>query len=693
MINGIQPLIPTLWTSYPGNEQRRGIEDAYPPAEEIRKRIELVLGWMKEGALVFSDRSSTDNPKPLQDLRDSAGEFAFVLVRDYNGEYAPAIAGTLAGGICTVVRARKPSSVKATIAALGRKNLDVSKCPDDERWDEAVNFLEKQIQSSNSAKQFSEEEVKRAQQFGERLLGAALLPFRVAADGSGVAMGKLHHFWLNAGLPQAFYTKVCRWAGDLADDDSLLAWWRAIYNKAVFSLPKPKKKPAVHDASVEAVTTVQPAPFISYALWIRKQPPKQHTHNMSQDLLDEIVTAIAHVSHHVYPGSRFRFLLFGDSAARTYADLPTHNGSKAKATATEIPQYIADRFLKEWGTEGEPPIVEIADFRDLYLAAQFPVPAPDVFGKAKFKKPKTPAEFDKLISEFIKDKEPRKSNLSYWEQYSFFHATDLATKPRFIIGAESGNMDGFGYCGIPVISVDVDDQNPLDKSVFQDRIGQYAFLTPLWSLLNYYFGRNLPAFRSHLYGEILKYTRYAGKLHASKRASDKDVTLWAGDEALPKLQELFAKPSLDEDLGDVILESLKDAFDLIDVPGDGNCLFRALARVIEGNEDNHRTYRQQAVLYAAQHFPFRMIESGSGPYNDVEEYKLVMGTPATGAEDTRRWGGFVEVEAFALRRSVTVEVYSARFDQPVIANPGRPQVVSILYVNGNHYKALIKKAG
>jgi hypothetical protein len=451
---------------------------------------------------------------------------------------------------------------------------------------------------------------------------------------------------------------------------------------------KPSATASQHSAPVSDVATVKPQPPVVFALWLRSQLPKDHSHNMGQDLLREIITAISHVCQHLYPTKiAFAFFLFGDRAAVNVGDYPFHGPAPrgGASSAVAVPVFILDTFLKEW--KGVAPHVTVRDFRDLYNPAYFQTPLLKDYNFAP--SGKKADEIRKGYKEY-REANPRKAAYSYWEQYSFFQFIDANTHPRFIIGAESGNMDGFGYCGIPVISIDVEDEAAVDESIVTDRIGQYCLLTPLWNLLNYHRAKNVETFRSHLYGAILMYTRYAGALHETKTAvkvPKVERPTWEKDnDALAALLETEAKGS------NAVEESLKAAYDIVDVLGDGNCLFRALSRARTPGEDRHLLYRQQAVRYASLFFDEAMLTAGSGCEN-AEDYEGTMKTAALNASDVTRYGGFVEIEAYALREGITIEVHSEGLGlgNPIVSNAGGTETIRILYINRNHYKAIVPK--
>ncbi len=147
---------------------------------------------------------------------------------------------------------------------------------------------------------------------------------------------------------------------------------------------------------------------------------------------------------------------------------------------------------------------------------------------------------------------------------------------------------------------------------------------------------------------------------------------------------------------DAVLESLGDDFDLEPVVGDGNCLFRAIAQVIETDESQHQTYRTMAVSHMRAH-PAVFNDDTLG--EDAEAYFDRMATPAAHAGDVSHYGGGPELIALsrALRRSLFVHaphfdgqvhhVHDVGLFAPLAANPP----VHVYFTGGNHYEALREK--
>jgi hypothetical protein len=679
-INSIVPLVPSLWTKDPLLEVLGPMEKAYPTVVAIEHRLQAVIECLQASDLDKSVISTRVNS--VKKLLTEGGP-ACALTRDYNGEYAPAIAALLSNGSCTVVPGLKPTSMIASMNAAAKKG--VAKVYKREDFAALDNTAVTQITDEIEKQKFGPAYYKVEEQKCQALTAALFSPFEayrfvVKTDGiprGGVAMSDLHHRWAKNGTLEAFRAKV----EEITPKKNRAQWFRGISREHPIIVKA--AKPAEHEVAMNVDNVVKPL-NISYAFWIRRQDPKDHSHNMGQDLLNEIVTAIARVSAAVYPGANFAFFLFGDGAARTMADLPVHSGGEPVEARKTPPQFMADKFHEIHPGAN----LSVVDLRDIYSHAEFKTPSLDALQGEAFGPMKT-AENVKTVDKrlAVLQKANAEGNLSYSQQYSAFFAIDALHHPRFIIGAESGNMDGFGYCGIPVVSIDVEDENDMPTTITADRIGQYCLVTPLWEVLNYHRGAGLPLFRRHLYGAILKYTRYAGELHETKTGKPSSAIPSSIDkEDENKKTALDQASFLDFDAPEA-WDTKVEGFVSTDVEGDGNCLFRALSVLLfGGSQAHHLLLRQEAVESAAALFELAVVNE-DGDFEDMKGYKATMSPAATPAENRRRWGGFPEIAALAVRYDISIAVHSTGI-ATVTANPGKARTLDLLYVNRNHYKAL-----
>lgn len=92
-----------------------------------------------------------------------------------------------------------------------------------------------------------------------------------------------------------------------------------------------------------------------------------------------------------------------------------------------------------------------------------------------------------------------------------------------------------------------------------------------------------------------------------------------------------------------------------DVKGDGNCLFRSIADIYDGDEDNHLNYRHVAVAY------MRENPDDFAPFIDEEttfnEYLKDM-------QKSSEWGGHLQIQALA--RALKVNIIIHMRDRPIM---------------------------
>jgi hypothetical protein len=682
-INKIVPLVPSLWTRDPMLKGLSGIENAYPPLIAIEHRLQLAIEWLKQSEL--EEREISNKTAALKRMLTEGGPRC-ALVRDYNGEYAPAIAALLSNGSCVVIPGRKPTSMIATLnQVISKKVYARNAFKDDDNA--AVAQLDNEITITKAGPLYFKEEGSRCLALTEALF----LPFNlnryevitVPSIGDITAMADLHQRWARNGTLSAFRAKVV----EITPKKNQGPWFRGIaLEGGIVRRPEAKKR----EVAINENNTFQ-LKVVTYSLWIRRQDPKAHSHNMGQDLLNEIVTAIAHVSRAVYPGANFNFILFGDREAAKMSDLPVHSGGSPVDAAKSIPQFIADKF----GSIFPEAAVVVFDLRSLYSRQYFKTPSLDKLQEEDFGALKTAEDRERVDKQLkVLQQGSGQKNLTYSQQYASFLAVDKVHQPRFIIGAESGNMDGFGYCGTPVISVDVEDENDMVSTILGDRIGQYTLVTPLWEVVNYHrgAGKQLATFRRHLYGAILKYTAYAGSLHETKAGKPSTAVASKFDKKEDK-EELAKKVQKEKGIFDLWEDAVDDqlaieGFTSKDVTGDGNCLFRALSVLLFQSEEHHLLLRQEAVETAVVLFQDELaVVNEDEEFGSIEDYSGTMKKAATPKDNRRYWGGFPEIVALAIRYDISISVHSTRMNT-ITANDGANRTLHLHYLNRNHYRAL-----
>eukprot|EP01102_Stenamoeba_stenopodia_P009749 TRINITY_DN2887_c0_g1_i1.p1 TRINITY_DN2887_c0_g1~~TRINITY_DN2887_c0_g1_i1.p1 ORF type:complete len:458 (+),score=135.73 TRINITY_DN2887_c0_g1_i1:165-1538(+) len=121
-------------------------------------------------------------------------------------------------------------------------------------------------------------------------------------------------------------------------------------------------------------------------------------------------------------------------------------------------------------------------------------------------------------------------------------------------------------------------------------------------------------------------------------------------------------------------------FDLKEIPGDGNCLFRALGDQVEGAQDKHEHYRARVVSFIKdnreQFEPFIIDMS-------FDAYCKQMSTLGT-------WGGNIELQAASLALQVNITVHQLDHPQWQIVNffEGSYPMINLSYHDGQHYNSL-----
>ena len=121
------------------------------------------------------------------------------------------------------------------------------------------------------------------------------------------------------------------------------------------------------------------------------------------------------------------------------------------------------------------------------------------------------------------------------------------------------------------------------------------------------------------------------------------------------------------------------------IAGDGNCLFRAIAHQVFGNEERHMEVRLACVSEMERHpddyAPFLLEEEGWEGPGAFAEYCKAMSSP-------REWGGNLEV--IACGRSLSRHVVIHRLGEPrwEVVAPGARATIHISYHNGDHYASV-----
>jgi len=122
-----------------------------------------------------------------------------------------------------------------------------------------------------------------------------------------------------------------------------------------------------------------------------------------------------------------------------------------------------------------------------------------------------------------------------------------------------------------------------------------------------------------------------------------------------------------------------------DVDGDGNCLFRSIADQIDGEENNHRKYRDMALKYMSDHkdfFKFFLDEK-----EDMDKYIKDM-------EDDGTWGGHFELVALSAELGVNFCLHMKDKDPYLITSGAKfnknIRMYHLAYHIEEHYSSIRK---
>jgi hypothetical protein len=145
----------------------------------------------------------------------------------------------------------------------------------------------------------------------------------------------------------------------------------------------------------------------------------------------------------------------------------------------------------------------------------------------------------------------------------------------------------------------------------------------------------------------------------------------------------------------------KDTYNVLPTTGDGNCLFRAVSRVLHDTEDNHLALRQEAVgRIRAKPLVYTdelLSMSSLTPFTDRGTYLDGMNQAAANAGDVKRWGGHPELAALSAIKNRPIWIHSsdaateARGCTKILGdsdNAADGEPIHVLYEGGNHYIAM-----
>ena len=132
-----------------------------------------------------------------------------------------------------------------------------------------------------------------------------------------------------------------------------------------------------------------------------------------------------------------------------------------------------------------------------------------------------------------------------------------------------------------------------------------------------------------------------------------------------------------------------EGFHVIEIEGDGNCMFRSIAFFIDNDEEKHLRYRRLAVQHVNLHKEefgnfLTLVFDGS-----LEQYLEKMKNSGT-------WGGHLELQALSIVLGRNIHVYNDNMSCTVIGNNDLQgsSPIYIAYERAKlHYSGLKKKTG
>jgi len=128
-------------------------------------------------------------------------------------------------------------------------------------------------------------------------------------------------------------------------------------------------------------------------------------------------------------------------------------------------------------------------------------------------------------------------------------------------------------------------------------------------------------------------------------------------------------------------ELIQYGLKIVEVGGDGNCLFRSISDQLEGTQLNFHQYRQDSIDYMVQN------KDDFSPFieDDItfDEYIEEMA-------DDGIWGGNLELQSLAMKHQFNAIVH--QLDAPVFSicnfSPGTVRTIHLSYHMGEHYNSV-----
>mmetsp|Transcript_38896 Transcript_38896/g.97277 ORF Transcript_38896/g.97277 Transcript_38896/m.97277 type:complete len:300 (+) Transcript_38896:165-1064(+) len=122
------------------------------------------------------------------------------------------------------------------------------------------------------------------------------------------------------------------------------------------------------------------------------------------------------------------------------------------------------------------------------------------------------------------------------------------------------------------------------------------------------------------------------------------------------------------------------------VTNDGNCLFRAFADQLTGDESGCSLFRQKAMDYVEQHRPDfeHFIAADSDGLDRDEKFDAYVRRMRVAGE----WGGELEITSLCHSYEVNCLVHQKHLATPIDCDYGYHKRVQLLYDGGSHYDSV-----
>jgi hypothetical protein len=125
---------------------------------------------------------------------------------------------------------------------------------------------------------------------------------------------------------------------------------------------------------------------------------------------------------------------------------------------------------------------------------------------------------------------------------------------------------------------------------------------------------------------------------------------------------------------------------IVDMTGDGNCLFRSVCDQMEGSADAHGKTRRECVAF------LRQFSDEFRPFLDTEEQSF--DDYCKEMSEDGEWGGNAELQAMSLGFRVNIVIH--QLDKPrweVVNWPLSQKTIHLSYHNGEHYSSVRPREG